>query len=271
MLETSDLTPAIGSEVVIDAAELLDGSHADEIRELLVERGVLVMRGMDLDDDQLRAFTATLGEVRQGTVYEQANAGMLKVEHIPGSYFWHLDGAYIDLPPFATVLAARVVAPVGGETEFASSYAAFEALPAEEQERLSRLQVVHTMKAAHNDAIPEPTLEQFENWMRYRRTHPLVWQHASGRRSLVIGATASHIVDMHFVDSQELLSGLVAHSTQDQFVYRHSWKLGDIVLWDNTGTMHRVRPFDLSSGRMLHRFTVEGVESISGVTELANA
>jgi len=261
VLNTVDLTPRIGSEVRIDADTLLSGKHADEIRALLITRGALVMRDLDLTDDQLRTFTSTIGKVREGAISE--DNGMLKVVHIPGTYFWHVDGTYTEMPPFATVLAARVVAPEGGETEFANTYAAFEDLPPEEQEYLSTLQVVHTMKAAFNNATPEPTLEQFKAWQGHRGVRPLVWRHKSGRRSLVLGATASHIEGMHFVHSYELLQRLLAHTTQDKYVYRHKWRMGDVVIWDNTGTLHRVRPFDLACGRRMHRFAVEGVEPLA--------
>jgi alpha-ketoglutarate-dependent taurine dioxygenase len=270
LLNSIDLTPLIGSQITVDAADceaLLSGEHADAVRALLIRRGVLAIRGADMSDDQLRTLTATIGKVRQGALHEEE--GMLKVVHIPGSYFWHVDGTYTDVPPFATLLAARVIAPVGGETEFANTYAAFDDLPPEEQEYLSTLEVVHTMKAAHNYAVPEPTVERFQTWQGHRGVRPLVWRHRSGRRSLVIGATASHIVDMHFADSFDLLQRLTAHTTQDKYVYRHSWKAGDIVIWDNTGTMHRVRPFDLESGRRLHRFAVEGNEPLATPAQLA--
>ena len=266
MLKTIALSPRIGSEVAIDAETLLAGTHADEIRALLVERGALVMRGLDLSDDDLRTFTGTIGTVRQGAIQEEN--GMLKVVHIAGSFFWHVDGTYTRVPPFATILAPRVIPEEGGNTEFANTYAAFDDLPKDEQDYLSTLNVVHTMKAAHNYAVPEPSVEQFQTWQGHRGVRPLVWHHKSGRRSLVIGATASHIEGMHFSDSQELLQHLLTHTTQDKYVYRHKWKMGDVVIWDNTGTMHRVRPFDLSSGRKLHRFAVEGTEPLATQQQL---
>ncbi|SFF82923.1 3-(4-hydroxyphenyl)acrylonitrile synthase [Novosphingobium sp. CF614] len=269
MLDTVKLTPSIGSEVRIDAKALVEGTHATEIRDLLIARGVVAIRGAELNDEQLAAFTATIGEVRRGALHEEE--GMLKVVHIPGSFFWHVDGTYTRMPPFATVLAPRVVAPKGGETEFANMYAAFDDLPADEQKYLSTLEVVHTMKAAHNYAVPEPTIERFQSWQGHRSTRPLVWHHKSGRRSLVIGATASHIVGMHFAESHDLLQRLTIHATQDKYVYRHSWKMGDVVIWDNTGTMHRVRPFDPESGRRLHRFAVEGIEPLATESQLSAA
>ena len=263
MLRTKDLSPLIGSELTIDADTLLTGIHAAEIRELLVKRGVLLIRGLDLSDDQLRTFTATIGKIREGAIKEEN--GMLKVRHIPGAQFWHIDGAYTDIPPFATVLTSRTLARQGGETEFANTYAAFEDLPPEEQEQLSRLEVLHSMKSAMNNAIPEPTLEQFKSWMGHQGVRPLVWQHRSGRRSLVVGATASYVLGMNSVDSHEMLQRLLNHVTQPKCTYRHHWQLGDVVVWDNTGTMHRARPFDLESGRTMHRFAVEGTEPMTAV------
>ena len=121
------------------------------------------------------------------------------------------------------------------------------------------------MKSAMNNAVPEPSLEHFQSWMGHQGTRPLVWHHQSGRRSLVVGATASYVVGMHVADSHELLQRLLNHATQPKFVYRHHWQIGDVVIWDNTGTMHRARPFDLESGRRMHRFAVEGTEPMAAV------
>jgi len=269
MLKATEMTPRIGSEVFIDAQALVAGAHADELRELLVRRGVLVVRGAHLDDAQLEKFASTIGKLREGALYEPE--GMLKIKHIIGSYFWHFDGAYTAVPPFAPVLVPRVLSPTGGETEFASTYAAFEDLPADEQEYLSTLEVVHSMQAAMMKGVHNPTWENMESWKGHQRTLPLVWRHRSGRRSLVLGATASHVVDMHFADSYDLLNRLLAHTTQDKYVYRHHWRMGDLAMWDNSGTLHRVRPFDLSSGRELHRYSVAGVEPLVTVSELTAA
>jgi alpha-ketoglutarate-dependent taurine dioxygenase len=262
VLDVKDLTPTIGSLVSVDPDTLLSGACATELRELLVQRGVIAMRGVDFDDAQLRAFTETMGELRMGTVYEQENNGMLKIVHIPGSYFWHIDGTYTGVLPFATVLTPRVVAPEGGSTEFANTYAAFEDLPADEQEYLKTLEVVHSVEASNRFAAPEQSPEHFAQFLDYRHTQPLVWQHESGRCSLVVGFTASHVIGMHVAESYELLQRLLVHATQDKYVYRHEWEMGDLVMWDNTGTMHRVRPFDLSAGRLMHRFTLEGYEPV---------
>ena len=269
MLRATKLTPVIGSEVAIGADALLSGAHADELRALLVERGVLVMRDIHFDDDQLRTFTATMGKLRLGGPNE--HQGVLRVEFSPPTYFWHMDATYDEFPPFATVLAPQVLPPEGGNTEFANTYAAFDDLPAEEQEYLSTLKTLCSMKAGVTHTLHEITVEHIEMWKPYQRVQPLVWRHRSGRRSLVIGASTSHVLDMHIADSHELLQRLIAHSTQDKYVYRHQWRMGDIVMWDNTGTMHRVRPYDPSSGRLLRRCTVEGVEPLPPAIERSAA
>ena len=181
-----------------------------------------------------------------------------------GTFFWHMDGTYDAVPPFATVLTPRVLSPEGGQTEFANTYAAYEDLPQHEKAWLETLQVVHTMQAALFSAYPDATVADVQTWFTYpRRTHPLVWRHKSGRKSLVLSTSASHVVGMHPADSRALLNRLIAHATQEQYVYRHEWRMGDLLMWDNTGTMHRVRPYDANCGRELHRFTLNGEEPVT--------
>lgn len=274
-LEAVNLKPKIGSELKLGAQSLLAGAFAHEIRQLLVRRGVVIARGIDLNDDQQRTFTRSLGDLRLGTVRKEGEEGLMKVtmdkqvnpeyaQFFPGTFFWHMDGTYDAVPPFATVLTPRVLSTEGGQTEFANTYAAFEDLPTDQQKYLQTLQVVHTMQAALFPAFPEATLSEVQTWFTYpKRTHPLVWHHKSGRKSLVLSTSASHIVGMHPADSRALLDSLIAHATQEQYVYRHEWRMGDLLIWDNTGTMHRVRPYDANCGRELHRFTLNGEESVT--------
>ena len=274
-LTAIDLKPKIGSELKVDAKTLLDGSHTQEFKELLVKRGVIIARGIDLNDDQQRTFTRLLGDLRLGTVRKEGDEGLMKVtmdkkvnpeyaEFFPGTFFWHMDGTYDAVPPFATVLTPRILSREGGQTEFANTYAAFEDLPKDEQKYLETLQVVHTMQAAMFPACPDATGEQVAKWFTYpKRAHPLVWHHKSGRKSLVLSTSGSHIVGLHPAASRGLLDRLMTHATQEQYVYRHNWRMGDMLMWDNTGTMHRVLPYDANCGRELHRFTLNGEEPIT--------
>ena len=159
-------------------------------------------------------------------------------------------------------------APSGGETEFANTQTAFDDLPEADQERLLPLEVMHSMRTSMDRAVNEPTLEQLDTWMSYRRVQPLVWQRRSGRRSLVIGGTASYVLGMHPAESRALIDSLLAHATQEPYVYRHHWQEGDVVMWDNTRTLHRVLPHDPpDAARVMHRFTLEGDEAFRGASE----
>jgi len=274
-LESTDLTPRVGSEFRIDREALLSGAHARKIRDLLVARGVIIARGLHLTDDEQRQLARSLGDLRLGTVKKEGDEGLMKVtfdekvnpeyaKFFFGSQLWHMDGTYEEVPPFATLLTPRVLSETGGQTEFANNYAAYEDLPDDEKTFLDGLSVVHTMQAALFPGKRDCTVEEFALWHSYpNRVHPLVWHHKSGRRSLVLSTSASHVVGMHPAESHDLLQRLMAHATQPQYVYRHAWQMGDLLIWDNTGTMHRVLPFPAESGRQLHRFTLNGEEPVS--------
>jgi alpha-ketoglutarate-dependent taurine dioxygenase len=273
-LEAIDLEPRVGSELKVDRETLVSGALAGEIRDLLVRRGVLIIRGVEMSDEDQRAFTRTLGDLRLGTVKQEGDEGLMKVtfdktvnpqyaEFFPGTFFWHIDGTYDAVPPFATVLRPRVLSPAGGQTEFANTYAAYDDLPEDEKRFLETLTVVHSMQAAMTWAVPEASIEQVALWHSYpTRIHPLVWRHKSGRKSLVLSTSGSHVVGMHPAESRALLDRLMAWTTQPQYVYRHDWRMNDMLIWDNTGTMHRVTPYDLACGRELHRFTLNGEEAV---------
>ncbi len=163
------------------------------------------------------------------------------------------------MPAKATTLTARHVAMVGGGTEFASTYAAYENLPEQEKKRYEGLRVVHSFEAAQRLVHPDPPEEMVARW-RALKPHEssLVWERRDGRRSLVIGATADHIVGMRPEESRELLDELLAWTTQERFCYSHEWAVGDLVMWDNTGMLHRALPYDRRSERLMHRTTIVG-------------
>jgi alpha-ketoglutarate-dependent taurine dioxygenase len=273
-LKTIDLARRIGAEIQTDLPTLLDGRVSQDIRALLVQRGVIIVRGVQMSDAQQRTFASSLGQLRIGTVKKEGADGLMKVtfdknenptyaEFFPGTFFWHMDGTYDEIPPFATTLTPRVLSPEGGQTEFANNYAAYEDLPEDEKRYLQTLQVVHTMQAAMWPAYEDVSVEQLALWRSYPvRTHPLVWHHHSGRKSLVLSTSASHVVGMHPAESHALLARLIAWATQPQYVYQHTWRMDDLLIWDNTGTMHRVRPYDVQCGRRLHRFTLDGEEPV---------
>lgn len=264
---TVDLTPRIGTEVKADLATLLDGSVAKEVRALLEARGVLIFRGLEISDEQQMQFGATLGTIRQehgdSVIRISANPEISPIfaEYTQGTYFFHIDGTYTDMPALASILRARVVAPKGGQTEFCNTYAAWDELPEAEKQALATLKVVHMFETAQRCVTPEPGYEELKKWQQYQpNTLPLVWTHRTGRKSLVLGSTASHIEGMDLREGWALLTRLREWATRPEFVYRHEWKLGDLVIWDNTGTMHRALPYPLDSGRLMYRTQIAGDE-----------
>lgn len=285
-LPATALTPHIGSELQINKQALLSGDHAREIRTLLVERGAVVIRNAHLDDDELRTVARSLGDLRlgaskrgaDGKTLTEGDGGVLKVSldekvnpeyarFLFGNALWHMDGTYEEIPPFATLFTPYRLSESGGDTMFASTYAAYEDLPDSEKAFLDTLKVVHTMPAALFPAKRNCTPEEFAIWASYpQRTHPLVWQHKSGRKSLALSTSAAWVEGMHPAESHDLLQRLMVHATQEKYTYRHKWQLGDLAIWDNTGSMHRAMPFEAGSKREFHRCTLNGEEPISAVS-----
>jgi len=268
-LTTVALTPRIGTEIRTDIESLLSGKDAAEIRELLQQRGVLVLRGLRLDRDQQLAFSRTLGRVQP-----QGEGGIFKIsidpaespgaEYLKGSFFWHIDGACDDVPNFAATLNARTLSRTGGSTYFANTYAAYEELSDADKSACEQLRVVHSFEFSQRFVNPEPGSVELSYWqMRTPKVHPLVWKHQSGRRSLVLGAPADHVESMDVAQGRALLTRLREWSTQPQFVYRHDWQPGDLLIWDNTGTMHRVDAYPVEEGRLMHRTTIEAEEALA--------
>ncbi len=271
-LESTQLTPRIGSEVRADRAALLSGALNAQFRELLEKRGVLVFRGLDISDDELQSFAQTVGQLQGGSTYQGA---IFKVtfdaEHNPhgktyldGTFEWHIDRTDADTPPFGSLLTPRVLPPAGGDTEFANTYAAYEDLPEADKRLVESLRVEHRVDAPIRRRTPNPTPEQLKAFtLKDPKVHPMVWLHKSGRRSLVLGGSAVRVLGMDVAESDALLARLMEWSLRPQYVYRHKWQMGDLLVWDNTGTMHRAMPFDTASGRRLHRVTLEGEEPIA--------
>lgn len=269
VLNVRELTPRIGCEVQADPASLLSGAHAGEIRALLERRGVVVFREIGLDDAQQVAFTKTLGVLQPMGDWEvfkvTLDPGVHEMaKYLESTFDWHIDATNQDVPPLASLLSARQLASKGGQTEFANTYAAFEALPEAERRAIDGLRVVHSLETAQRLLEPNPSETQLADWRRVPpKLHPLVWTHRSGRKSLVLGATASHVEGMDFAEGRALLARLLAWATGPQFVYRHEWRVGDLVMWDNTGTMHRAIPYAADSGRQMHRTSLVGEEAFA--------
>lgn len=266
----SEIKPRIGA--VIDASKdaLLSGRHAADIRELMEQRGVLLFPQAHFSEEELVAFTRTLGDYAADREDEMPTpisidpAAGTGANYTRASFFWHFDGYMNPVPIRASILCAKVLSASGGDTQFCNTYAAWEELPEERKRQLDGLKAVHALAGAQLSVEPEPSYETFRQWLGVRRnTLPLVWTHRSGRKSLVIGNTAVNVVGMDPLDGLELLVWLRDWATQERFTYSHSWSPGDAVMWDNTGTLHRVTPYPADSGRLMFRTKLAGEEPVA--------
>lgn len=265
----AEITDVIGKDLVNAAA-------ADRCRALLAEHGVVIYRELHIGDEDLVAFTRLLGEpvaARTGEhrlaeietiTLDPARTDAMLASYRKGNFHWHIDGATLEIPQRATLLTAREVDESGGDTEFANTFLAYQGLPEEQKRQIDGLRVEHSFAAAQLRANPEPTEADRAGWARVpSRIHPLVWTRADGRKSLLIGATADHVVGMPANEGRALLDRLVRWSTQPRFAYRHQWRRGDLVIWDNTGMLHRAVEFEPTSRRLMHRTTLAGIEAVA--------
>lgn len=266
-----DLTPQIGTQIIADLPVLLDGSIASALRAILEQRGVLLIRGLDMNDDQQLQFAKTLGEPRHehGTDITKVSSDKEKspifAEYTKGTFMFHFDDTYMQYPALASVLRCRSTAPQGGQTEFANTYAIYDDLPEADQRLFDGLHAEHSQECIQRKAFPDPSEWQLSLWGEGAipaNTHPLVWLHRTGRKSLLLGETMKRIVELPEAESDALVRRLSALSCRPEYIYSHDWQVGDILIWDNTGTVHRVVPFDLDCGRELHRVKLAGEEPI---------
>ena len=280
VLTINKLTASVGAEVVGVHPDALanDDGLASAILDALEDNGVLVFHDLNLHEDPRAqvAFCERLGEIDRSADGHHPVSGIYPItldknknkaaEYLKATFDWHIDGctpqddAY---PQMATMLSAKAVSASGGDTEFASTYKAFDNLSETEREQLAALRVVHSLEASQRLVTPDPTPEQLAAWRRRpAKEHPLIWTHKTGRKSLVLGASTDHVVGMDAKQSRQLLDDLLDRCTAPDRVYRHEWSVGDTVIWDNRGVIHRATPYDSGSPREMLRTTVLGDEPI---------
>ncbi|MGV0794243.1 TauD/TfdA dioxygenase family protein [Mycolicibacterium sp. XJ1819] len=278
VLTINKLTASVGAEVLDVDAELLavDDTLGHAVLEALEDNGVLVFPGLGLAPQAQVSFCRRLGEIDHSSDGHHPVAGIYPVTldpsknssaaYLRATFDWHIDGCTPtndEFPQKATVLSALRVADRGGETEFASSYGAYDELTDDEKQRFASLRVVHSLEASQRRVTPDPTPEQVARWRsRPTHEHPLVWTHRNGRRSLVLGASADYVVGMDRDEGRALLAVLLDRATVADKVYSHDWSVGDTVIWDNRGVLHRAAPYDPDSPREMLRTTVLGDEPI---------
>jgi alpha-ketoglutarate-dependent 2,4-dichlorophenoxyacetate dioxygenase len=160
-----------------------------------------------------------------------------------GNRLWHTDASFQDPAGRYSMLSAKIVPAVAADTEYADMRAAYDALPAEIKARCEGLRVHHSI--AHSRQTLGFEFSESEQEALKGAIHPLIRTiPRSRRRSLYVASHASRIIDWPVPEGRLFLRDLIEHATQPQFVYRHEWRVGDLVIWDNRATMHRGKPFD---------------------------
>ena len=182
-----------------------------------------------------------------------------------GNRLWHTDASFQDPPGRYSMLSAKVVPPVDADTEYADMRAAYDALPAERR-RGSRACACTTRSPTRGRRSASSSRRASRTRSRARSIPLIRTIPRSKRRSLYVASHASRIIDWPVPEGRLLLRDLIEHATQPEFVYRHQWRVGDLVIWDNRATMHRARPFDDAKYRReLRRVTTLDVEQPAGV------
>jgi len=186
-----------------------------------------------------------------------------------GNRLWHTDASFQDPPGRYSMLSAKVVPPVPADTEYADMRAAYDTLPAETKARCEGLRVHHSI--AYSRQTLGFDFSESEQDALKGAIHPLIRTiPRSNRRSLYVASHASRIVDWPVPEGRLFLRELIEHATQRQFVYRHQWREGDLVIWDNRATMHRAMPFDDTRyKRELRRVTTLDIPQPVAVTSRA--
>jgi taurine dioxygenase len=270
--------PALGAEVTGIDLRAIDDAGFAAIRRAWIDHQVLLFRGQSLTDPDLIAFSQRFGDLDHAPVQEGGQTiadGRPEIYVVSnviengvaigslgyGEAVWHTDMSYLPEPPMASMLYALEIPPAGGDTWFVDMYAAYEALPDAMKQRIAGLRVKHDGTYNSGGYVRKGVTPTDDPREAPGRMHPLVCTHPeSGRRMLYLGRRKmAWLEGFDLAASDALLDEIWAFATQDRFVMRHRWRVGDLVLWDNRCTMHRRDPFDAKTRRVMHRTQVKGI------------
>jgi alpha-ketoglutarate-dependent 2,4-dichlorophenoxyacetate dioxygenase len=282
-----DLHPQFAAEISgIDLARPLKAADRYAIEDAINRYAVVVFHDQKLTDEQQIDFAGHFGPIHASAQRARhhslkhrlardeiadisnldGDSKVMEVDHRRrldwlANRLWHTDASFRAVPGALSMLYAHVVPAEGGDTEFADLRAAYDALPEAKKKEIEGLVAEHSIwhsrgqlsvtKFSEAELASLPPVPQ-----RVVRTHP-----GSKRKTLYIAAHASHIIGMPIPDGRLILLDLIEHATQPKFVHAHTWREGDLVIWDNRCTMHRARPFDTTQVRDLRRVTTRDVAS----------
>lgn len=277
-MEARPLTPVVGAEIVgIDLGDVSEAQFAF-IRDAFDRYAGLLFRGQDLSPDQLVAFSRRFGDLDHAPVMENGRTAVPGLPEVylvsnikdadgkeigslgAGEAVWHTDMSYLAAPPDISMLHAIEVPPAGGDTWLCGMNAAYDALPENLKRRIAGLRIKHDGTYNSGGYVRQgvtPTDDPRESPGTY---HPVVIAHPNtGQPLLYLGRRRmAHIEGLDLAESEALLDELWSFATREENAYRHSWRVGDVLMWDNRATMHRRDPFDAASRRLMRRTQVKG-------------
>lgn len=262
-----------------------DAEAFAQVRAAFEEHSVLVWRDQPISDDVQAAFSrgfgplelVKVGSAGHGTFYSRMSNIGDDGKIVPPSdkalvvaranQLWHTDSSFKKIPAVASVLSARVIPEQGGETEFTSTRAAWERLSPSEQSMLRDAVVIHSYATSRNK-IDRTMMSPEEHAALPSVRRRMTWRNpVNGRCSLYLASHAGSIEGMGDQDGAEMLADLMARATEPAHTYVHSWKPGDVVMWDNRATMHRGRPWGPNQLRAIVRTTISATEE-SGLNDV---
>lgn len=269
------ITSAIGAEVEgVDLAEDLSDEQIAALRQALSDHSLLLLRGQSVSPEQHIRFSRRFGDLEKHVLSDFCLPGHPEIfivsnivengRHIGaygGAKEWHSDLSYMAEPSLGSAFYCLECPSEGGETEFASMFAAYDALDDDRKTWLASQRAVHDYAyhyatfLSHRKPLTEEQKAKIPPI-----AHPCVRTHPdNGRPALYLSyALVSHFEGMSPEESRPLLKELTEFATQPQFTYKHAWRPGDMVFWDNRSAMHRACPFDENSRRLMYRTTIEG-------------
>ena len=275
-IEVTPLSPALGAEIGrVDIASGIDDRQFAELRQAFADYGVVFLRDQDITPDQQIAFAERWGRININRFFKPVDSHpqIAEVRKEPdqkaniGSS-WHTDHSYDQVPAMGSILYAREVPAVGGDTLFASMYAAYDALSDGLRQMLSRMRALHSSRHAFGEgAYAGADLDDIGDRLGNTAAatqdaiHPVVIRHPlSGRPALYVnGDFTLQFEGWSREESQPLLDYLYAHASRPEFTCRFHWCQGSMAIWDNRATHHCALNDYQGERRLMHRVTIEGV------------
>lgn len=268
------LAPHVGAEIIgVDLAATIAEETFAEIERAWHDHGVLLFRGQKLDDLQQVAFAERFGPLAhtlkhfEGTAHpaimyitNEKKDGKYIGALPDGEMYFHSDMCYLEQPCMAALLHAIAIPPEGGNTVFASMYAAYDTLPADLKAKLEGCLAMNSYEPGYGASNVKARIETGNSATTRSYAHPVFRTHpATGKKSIYVNRLMTeYIVGMPRMQSDELLKRVFDHQEQAQFQYEHRWQVGDVLLWDNRCTLHARHDFDDRHLRKLRRVTVKG-------------